>query len=204
MFVHRDFRQVFLNFADHLDIMAGQARGIDAQRVLQQVGRLDGLARAGVLREVLLRRHDFLDVLHTGFERPQLPEQRHAFGDQPVVQLFEVSGQEFPLGMLGDERAEASRMFAQQGRHPAEIGSLGLAQFFSDGAGGNVDAVDDVFDVVQHAGGGFGHAGFPRRADQFLIHPLQLGFRLLPFGDVLKRPNAPGELAGFRPQQSRL
>src|ERR1039457_845522 len=76
-------------------------------------------------------------------------------------------------------------------------------QLFRDDACGNVDTVDDVFDIVQHAGGNFGNAGFARGPYQFLIHPRQLGFRLLPFRDVLESSNASGNFTSFRPQKSR-
>ena len=54
-----------------------------------------------------------------------------------------------------------------------------------DQAGRDVDAVQDVADVVQDVGRDLGHAGFARGGHEFLVHALEFHFLAFALGRVL-------------------
>jgi len=79
------------------------------------------------------------------------------------------------------------RVFPEQDHDSGETGGPGLLHALDDQAGGNVDAVEHVADVMQHVGGNFRHASLPRGVEQLLMQPSQPAFGHFPLGDVLRR-----------------
>ena len=68
-------------------------------------------------------------------------------------------------------------MFLQQGGDFGKIAQLGTLDILRDQSGGDVDAVEDIADVMEDVGGDFRHARhaggfqqFPLGAFHFLLH----------------------------------
>ena len=76
-------------------------------------------------------------------------------------------------------------VFAHQGGDAGDVFQPALLQFVGDQADGDIDAVEDVADVVQDAGGHLGHAGQPRGVSQFALRFLEFLFGLLAFLGVV-------------------
>ena len=139
-----------------------------------QFGGVQMFERAGNLGVALLHRHDFLDVLDV------LAQQRRPRSSISVCSpaklvghRAEIFGQEFAFRVGGQEFAEVAVLLAQHGGGAAQIGELGLPQPVADEGGGDADAVEHVADVVQDAGGHFGHAGLARGFEQPAVEPVQ-------------------------------
>ena len=86
-------------------------------------------------------------------------------------------------------------MFLEQGHGLAQIGDIGFFGVVNQKSGGDIDAVEDVADVVQDAGGHFGHAGLAGGLQQLLVQILHRGFGFLDGGDVLGNAESPDDLA---------
>ena len=76
------------------------------------------------------------------------------------------------------------------------FGDFGMADSVGDQGTGDVDAVKDVADVVQDAGGDLGHAGLPGDLKQLPVQPFQFLGRLLALRDVPEDAQDQGLLAG--------
>ena len=64
----------------------------------------------------------------------------------------------FAFFVFCEEISQVGWVFIEQIDHFGEAGGAGGADGIDDEIGGDVDAVEDVADVVQHAGGHFRHA----------------------------------------------
>src|SRR3954463_6082744 len=91
----------------------------------------------------------------------------------------------------GKKSREVGLMRAHQFRKFGNAISLRLAYEISDQRRGNVHAVEDIADVVQHARGNFGHPGLARSFQKLPMHPGEFEFGLLAFGHVAESPNSP-------------
>ena len=112
------------------------------------------------------------------------------FGPQLVGQLDDEAGDEFALGIGGEEAGEVGLVLLEEAAELDEAGHFRAAQLLADEGGGDVDAVEDVADVVEDAGGDLGHAGLARGIHQLLVQLVQLRGGELLRGDPGKRTMA--------------
>src|SRR5579871_158179 len=155
--------------------VARERAGVQAQAVLDEIGDIDRFGDAAELGVALLHRDRLLDVLKVGAQGAQLLQCSLLVGDE--------------LGSL----------LLQQIRDAAEAVDLRLLDAIREQARGDVDAVQDVADVVQDIRGDFRHAGLARGRHQLLVDALELEVGGLPLSDVLPdRDRAKRLAAGSR------
>src|SRR5271169_2993934 len=75
-------------------------------------------------------------------------------------------------------------MLAQQGNYLSQTAHFGLLDGIDQQAGRDIDTVEDVADVMENAGGDFGHAGLARGLEKSLPSLIQPGFGQLALGHV--------------------
>ena len=95
-------------------------------------------------------------------------------------------------------------LLAQHGGGAAQIGELGTTQPVGHQRGGDAHAVEDIADVVQHAGGHVGHARAARGVDQLPVELVQLLRIQLVLGDVLEDAAHRDRLAVLREDRAAL
>ena len=171
-----------LKFPNKLNRMTRQRAGIHQQGVFDQIGYFYSFGHAGKPGVVLLQRHDFFDMVDVFDQQFQLFKHGRLLPGEVFPQLVEKIGQLFALGIARDELAQVRGMFAHQGGDAGDAGHLGILQVIRNHGGGDVDAVDDVANVMEHIAGYVGHARppryfeqFPVRFFQFLLGPFSLG-----------------------------
>ena len=76
-------------------------------------------------------------------------------------------------------------MFAQERGGFGEVWRLRFAERFGDQPGGNIDAVEHVADVVQHAGRDLCHARATRRFEQLPVEFPEFRLGALALGDLV-------------------
>ena len=88
-------------------------------------------------------------------------------------------------------------MLAQEGGELAQALRLRLAETGGDERGGDVEAVEDVADIVEHASGDLGHAGQAGSIDEFLAGLLERLLGLPGGRNVLAYAEGADHGAGF-------
>ena len=156
------------------------------------------------LRIALLHGDDFLDVLDILPEQFHFFELRGPFVFEMFGQFAKVAGQVLSLGIGGNKSAEIGGVFVHQCDNLGKVGDSGLLQIVGHEGGGDIDAVEHVADVVEHAGGHLSHARLARSDEKFLVRFVHL--RLHPFALVdflVQLPGSAAAPAGAASQPSR-
>ena len=140
-----------------------KAPGIQSQAILDQGGDLDGFRDPAELGVALLHRHGVLDVLQIVAQQRELlqrlsvdPAQLRTEGRQ-VFAARAVRADPRPKKAGG-----ATSVLRQEFRQARDARCARLPDPLRDQVRRDVDAVEDVADVVQHVGGDLGHAGGAR------------------------------------------
>ena len=180
--------------------MALQRAGRQPQGVLHQLLGLKALPHPGHPRVALLHGHDLLDVLDVGPQRGQLRQQLRLLGRQVPGQLLQIARQLPPPGVLGEKGRQIPLVLPQQRRRPGHARRLGVAHLLGHQGAGDVDAVEHVAHVVQHAGGHLRHARQARGLQQPAVGLRQPGLGLLHGRDVLGDAEGADDLPGLAPQ----
>ena len=178
-------RRHVAEFALQRDAMACESAGIQPQAVFHQIDDLDGLRDAAELGVVLLHGDGVLDVLEVLAQRGELLQCRALIGEQLLAERGEIFGYALSAFVLGDELPGALTLLEQQGGEARDTGRLRLPDALRDETCRDVDAVQNVADVVQDIRGDFGHAGLARGRHQLLVHALQFQFLALALRRVL-------------------
>ena len=174
-----------MELADDAHGVADEGAGVHAEGILHQLlgaERFDDADHGGV---GLLHRDDLLDVVDVFLEGIEFFEQAVAFRDGMLREGGEQVGEAAALGIVEEKLAEVGAAFVEEFGNLDEAFGLGLAEPGGDDAGGNVEAVEDVADVVEHAGGDLGHAGQARGVHELTLGLFEREFRFLDLGDVL-------------------
>ena len=196
VFVYRD-RGHLGELADDFDLVALQGAGIEAQGVFDQLGEGECFDEAANGRVALLHRDNLFDVFDIGRKRLEFVQHFLLFAGQVFGQVAQVGGQLFAFRVLGQKGGKIGGMGVEEGDGPGKIGELGTADFVEQERAGDIDAVEDVADVVQDAGGDVSHAGLAGDIEQPAVQLLQLGLRIFAVGDVLENAHRTDGPAGF-------
>ncbi len=175
--------------------MALEGGAIEIQRILDEIGgrqRLHDPRDSGV---TLLHGDDLLDVRDVFREAFHLAQHLGLLGREPLRERVDKCRQLFALGVRSEETGQIVRVFLERVRDIREMRDPRFAQAVGNQHRGNVHAVEDVADVVQHAGGDFRHARLPRNLDQVGMHLGQFLLGQFALSDVLRRAEHPRHLA---------
>ena len=134
-------------------------------------------------------------MVHALAHLVQLAQERLLLLGEVFAELVKVGGDLFALLILGEEHAEVLTVFLEHGGEAREVHSLAAAHHVADEGGGDVHAVEDIADVVQHASRDLGHASGARGGDEFLALEIQLLLRALERRDVARDADDAGDLA---------
>ena len=147
---------------------------VDLQGVIHQVGDGDGLDDAGDAGVVLLHGDDFLDVLDVAGQLVLLfVATAYARPASWSASWMMKRGTSLPLGSAV---RKPGRSASCCWRRPPSLTRLTTSEprsFSRDEGGGDVDAVEDVADVVEDARGDLGHAGLARGIHQLPVELVQ-------------------------------
>ena len=167
--IHQDLEQLVAVEADRGqlapvpledDAVSSMGRAGQANDLVDDVGHRYRFHHADDgLDLVLLAGHDALDVVDVSLQRGQLIEDRSALIDPGLGQIADVGGELASLFIAGQEVRPVPLVSADQTGHPGERRHARLLHRFDHNAGGHVDAVEDVANIVEHGGGDLGHAG---------------------------------------------
>ena len=133
----------------------------------------------------MLHGHDFLDVFDVLAQRIQFLEGGLLFRHEVRRQLAQVIRQLAASGILGQEAAQIGGVLLQQGGGFAHIGELGIFGLVGHERRREVDTVEHVANVMQDAGGDFGHAGLTGGFQQDAMDPLDFRLHAFAFFDFL-------------------
>jgi len=167
------------------DAVAGQGPIVHAHGVFEQIARrqpLDHARHAGV---TLLHGDDLLDVLDIAGDALHLPAPVAMLRLEVLGQLDDEVGELLAARIAGDEFRGVGGVRLEQGGDVAQVAEAGVGELLVEDGGGDVDAVEDVADVVQHAGGDLGHAGGAGKVHERLLGLGQLGHGLFLGLDLL-------------------
>ena len=206
--IHEDLQRLVLvdgdrgrgvEFAHHGDVVARKTVHVELERILDERFDRHHFGKARNPRIGLLHGHDILDVLDIAGEQLDLGLRFQALVFQMLREIGEIGGQQLALRIIGEELGESSVLVAQRPAHRwrrrrARLAPCAIARGARpDERGGDVHAVEDVADVVEHARGHFRHAGLARGIDELLLRALQFLFRPFALGDLV----AQGGVAGL-------
>src|SRR5438309_1436235 len=96
-----------------------------------------------------------------------------------IAQLGQEIGQLAPLGVLGEKLAKILAAFSNEPDASGQVGEPGLSDLVLDECGRNIDAVEDVADVMENASGHFGHAGLAGGRNELFMGQAQGGVLVL-------------------------
>lgn len=158
--VHRNQRHLSkLSFDD--DPVPFEGTQVHPESVLDQIRNGDVLKQAALAGVGLLNDDDFLNVLDIAVQILHFAQHVGVLGDQVAGERFQVSRQHLPFRVVSQKLCQIAAMLVQQRQCLAEFIHPRLAQALVQEGDGDIDAVENVADVVQCAGGDFGHAGLP-------------------------------------------
>ena len=149
-----------------------------------RLDHVDHFLDAAEHRVALLHGHNFLDVLDVVPQRIQFADRGLLVGDEMFGELGQMRRQVLAPGVSGNKGSQVVGVFLQQGHDAGEIGGPGLLHALHDQAGGNVDAVEHVADVVEDVGGYFRHPAQAGSFQQLFVEIIQFGLRSFGLGDV--------------------
>lgn len=132
----------------------------------------------------------------------ELGDDRALFVLHVFRELSDVFGELAALGIGGDEIAEVVGVIAHHRGELAEVVRPGFLHLVGNDGDGDIDAVEDVADVVEDAGGDLGHAGLAGGGHELLVRFLEFAGAFLddvfnPLVPVLQPRLAIGDLAHF-------
>ncbi len=179
-----------LELPNETDVVAVQGIAAHAQAVFNEGGEVQEFRDAGGDGVALLHRDNLLDVVDILPKGSQFENHRFLVGEQVFRKQGEVSGQSLAFGVGSKKRAEFVVVLAQQADDFGQAGSLGLFDAIRHEAGRDIDAVEDIADVMEDVRGHFGHSGAARSLHQLQVQSLHCLFAPFPIGDVAKAPNA--------------
>ena len=93
-----------------------------------------------------------------------------------VASRLKKGHQLLAFGIGGDERGQVVCVLLDQLYGAGQIADFRLPQAVRCQRGRNVDAIEHVADVVEHAGGDFGHSGTSGRSHELLLRCGQFMF----------------------------
>ena len=132
---------------------------VDEERLVDRFGEVEGFAAAGGLGQGLLAGDDLLEVGNAGAEGGEF---LLGFGEMGGGVVGVGGGELAKRGTVGMRGEDGGGLGRGGGEKLAQGGGGGVgpgAKVVGEKLGGDVDAVEGVADVVEHAGGDLGHAG---------------------------------------------
>src|ERR1039458_2183964 len=178
-------RDIVVNLSAYGDAVAGKRSGVHAQTILDQGGHGHGLGDAAQLRVALLHGHRLLDMIDVVAQRTELLESEPLVSLQLLRELRQVSRQ-LPAALVrGQERSQIRLALLEQGRCPAEPRHFRILDALSHEARRDVDAGEDVADILEYVQYDFRHSREARGIEQLLVDALKLEIGFLAFGNVL-------------------
>ena len=126
-----------------------------------------------------------LDVFAGRFD---LVEHSGMFLREKTSQVQQIGGQSAAFFIGGEERGQIVLVLGHHLGGFTEVGNFGFLQSLRDKGGRDIQAVEHVADIMQHAAGYFGHAGLAAGIFQLTMHPLSLALGALAIGDIQNRP----------------
>src|ERR1700674_72056 len=167
-----------------VDAMALESADVHRDRVFDQLVGMQIFKNAADFGVTLLHGDDFLDVLDVAPELIDLIKEVGVFGHQKFSELGEISWELLSDLIVGEIISEITVARSKKGGCFRQFGRLRAAQFLHHQARGDIDAVQDVSDVVQDPGRNFRHAREARSLEQLLLGMAQGLFGLAPLGNI--------------------
>jgi len=155
--VHGDGDGPF-EIADDLDLVPGDGALVQAQCVFEEIDGVERFDDAGDAGVILLHGHDFLDMVDVAGKLIDLFLKLGVLLSQMSGKGGEIAGQFASTRIVGKEGGQIILVFLEERGGLAQVGHAGLAHLFADDGGGDVDAIEDIADVVQDAAAHFRHA----------------------------------------------
>src|SRR5258708_4948717 len=177
-------RRHLVEFAAQRHAVAHEGAGVQAQAVLHQIGYRDGLGHAAQLGVALLHRHRVLDVFQVVAQRCELFERHFLIAQQLLAERGHVFRYALAPLVIGEEFAGRRAFFLKQLGEAGYARGFGLLDALGHETGRDVDAVQDIADIVQYVGRDFGHACLARGDHELLVHPFELFRGFLAGADV--------------------
>src|SRR6266403_586324 len=177
-------RRHLVEFAAQRHAVTYEGAGVQAQAVLHQIGHRDGFGHAAQLGVALLHRHRVLDVFQVVAQRCELFERHFLIAHELFAERGQVLRYALAALVTGEEFADRRAFLLKQRGEAGYPRSFRLLDALGHEAGRDIDAVQDIADIVQHIGRDFGHACLARSDHELLVHPFELFRRFLAGADV--------------------
>ena len=150
-------------------MMALKCSNVHRNCVFDQVMCSQIFKDAADLGVALLHRHDLLDVLDIASELIDFLEKLNVLGDKEFSQLREISRQLLPVWVCREIFGEVAVLRCQKQRGFGELRCLRPPQFLHDQTRRDVDAIQNIADVMEYARRNLGHTSQARAFEQFLL-----------------------------------